>query len=79
MPPWDEHGTEDYLPAPDTVTGRNARIPIHPATISPLLVWALRFVTEFADDILTARAERQRRFDNVRSHARPGGVDDLRV
>jgi len=79
MPPWDEHGTEDYLPAPDTVTGHNARLPIHPATMSPLLVWALRFVTEFATDILTARAERQRLQGNVRPHARPGGVDDLRV
>jgi len=79
MPPWDEHGTEDYLPASDTVTGRNARIAIHPATMSPLLVWALRFVTEFADDILTARAERQRLLAAVQPHARPGGLDDLRA
>lgn len=58
-PPWDEHGLDDYLPAADP-GGENASEPISEATMGPLLVWAMRLVDDFADDILTARAERQR-------------------
>lgn len=40
--------------------GENVAEPITPATMGPLLVWALRFVELFAPDILAAHAERRR-------------------
>lgn len=54
-PPWSREG-DDYLPAPAS-KGENATEPISPATMGPLLVWALRVVEDFADDILNAWAE----------------------
>jgi hypothetical protein len=59
MPPWEADGTRDYLPAEDG-RNENATAPIHPAVMSPLLVWALRFTEDFAPDILGALAEQQR-------------------
>ena len=59
MPPWEADGTRDYLPAEDG-RNENATSPIHPAVMSPLLIWALRFTEEFAADILAALAEQQR-------------------
>ncbi|WP_410628205.1 hypothetical protein [Amycolatopsis sp. cmx-8-4] len=79
MPPWDEHGTDDYLVAPHGATGRNHRVPIHPATMSPLLVWALRFVTDFAPDILTARDEHTRLLANIQPGRSPGENQILRT
>jgi hypothetical protein len=77
-PPWDDDA-EDYLAAPATDSaGDNARIPIHPATMSPLLVWALRFVTDFAADILAALAESRRLRVNIRDQAQPDGTDVVR-
>jgi len=58
-PPWETEGLDDYLPAART-SGENEKEPITPATMGPLLIWALRFVEDFAPDILAARAERQR-------------------
>jgi hypothetical protein len=58
MPPWEADGTRDYLPAEDG-RNENATAPIHPAVMSPLLVWALRFTEDFAADILAALAEQQ--------------------
>lgn len=57
--PWDEFGYDDYLPAADP-GGENATAPISEATMGPLLVWSMRLVEEFADDILAAWAERRR-------------------
>ena len=59
MPPWEADGTRDYLPAEDG-RNENATAPIHPAVMSPLLIWALRFTENFATDILAALAEQQR-------------------
>jgi hypothetical protein len=59
MPPWEADGTRDYLPAEDG-RNENATAPIHPAVMSPLLIWALRFTEDFAPDILAALAEQQR-------------------
>ena len=59
MPPWEAGGIRDYLPAEDG-RNENATAPIHPAVMSPLLVWALRFTEDFAPDILGALAEQQR-------------------
>jgi hypothetical protein len=59
MPPWEADGTtRNYLP-PEDARNENATPPVHPAVMSPLLVWALRFTENFAPDILAALAERQ--------------------
>ena len=42
VPAWDSEGLDDYLPAA-TAAGENATEPISPATMGPLLVWALKF------------------------------------
>ncbi|QHA04630.1 integrase [Streptomyces broussonetiae] len=55
-PPWSREGSDDYLPAA-TALGENATEPITPATMGPLLIWALRMVEDFADDVLAAWAE----------------------
>jgi hypothetical protein len=52
-PPWETHGVQHYLPT-DLSVNENATAPIHPAVMSPLLLWAMRFVQDFADDIITA-------------------------
>ncbi|MFI0424042.1 hypothetical protein [Spongiactinospora sp. 9N601] len=60
-PPWDELGIDDYLPpATSSTGGENATEPVAAQTMGPLLVWAMRMVDDFADDILTAWKERQR-------------------
>ncbi|MGW1816239.1 integrase [Streptomyces sp. NPDC002125] len=58
-PPWVTEGMDDYLPAASPL-GENVTDPIAPATMGPLLVWALRFVEEYADDILAAFEEHRR-------------------
>lgn len=58
-PPWVAEGMDDYLPAA-TPLGANITEPIVPATMGPLLVWAMRFVEEYADDILAAAEEHRR-------------------
>jgi hypothetical protein len=58
MPPWEAEGTRDYLPA-ESGRNENATAPIHPAVMSPLLVWALRFTEDFAPDILAGLAAQQ--------------------
>ncbi|WP_435239160.1 integrase [Streptomyces sp. YPW6] len=57
-PPWIREGQDDYLPAASS-KGENVAEPITPATMGPLLVWALRFVELFAPDILAAHVERR--------------------
>ncbi|WP_406140242.1 hypothetical protein OH828_26750 [Streptomyces anulatus] len=58
-PPWISEGQDDYLPAASS-RGENVTEPITPATMGPLLVWALRFVELFSSDLLAAHAERRR-------------------
>ncbi|GAA2463296.1 integrase [Streptomyces lavendulocolor] len=55
-PPWAD------TPQPDSrgPAGENATEPFDPAVIEPLLAWALRFVEDFRDDILSAAAEMRR-------------------
>ncbi|MEW2248760.1 integrase [Streptomyces sp. NPDC006975] len=63
-PPWDVEGIDDFLPAAEGATGReNATEPLDPQVLGPLLVWAIRFVDDFADDILAAWAEHRRLTD----------------
>ncbi|MEV7480413.1 integrase [Streptomyces halstedii] len=60
-PPWDTEGFDDFLPAADgSAGGENSTEPLDPQVLGPLLVWAIRFVEDFADDILGAWAERGR-------------------
>ena len=53
QPPWEPHGIHDLL-GPPSGSPENKTAPIHPQTMSPLLVGALRFVHDFSDDILRA-------------------------
>ena len=57
QPPWEPHGFEDLLGPANSSTENKTR-PIHPQTMSGLLVGALRFVQDFSDDILQAAQER---------------------
>ncbi|MFD5720920.1 integrase [Streptomyces sp. NPDC127036] len=58
-PPWEKEGVDDYLPAA-TSAGENSTAPITERTMGPILIWAMRMVDDFADDILAAWSERQR-------------------
>ncbi|MEV5921917.1 integrase [Streptomyces pseudogriseolus] len=61
MPPWQQYGIDDYLPAAPAVgRGENSREAIPEATMGPLLIWALRMVDDFAGDILTAQQDARR-------------------
>ncbi|MFJ7037629.1 integrase [Streptomyces rochei] len=63
-PPWDTEGIDDFLPAADGAdSAENSTEPLDPQVMGPLLVWALRFVDDFADDILAAWAEQRRLVD----------------
>jgi hypothetical protein len=77
MPAWETHGVKHYLPV-DTDRNENATPAIHPAVMSPLLIWALRFV-DFADDIIIAWQEHQRLLDRVREHPNPEATIPLRT
>lgn len=81
MPPWDEPGaaTTDFLGAPTGTAGENTTTPVHPAAMSPLLVAALRTVTDFAPDILAAWRDARRLFDRIPSAPKPGGRADIRA
>ncbi|MFI6797599.1 hypothetical protein [Streptosporangium canum] len=69
-PPWDELGADDYLPAVSSSSGgENTTEPLAAETMGPLLVWAMRMVDDFADDILAAWAETQRLKAAGRSNA----------
>lgn len=60
-PPWDSEGIDDFLPAvSDQGGGENSTEPLDPQVIGPLLVWAMRVIEDFADDILAAWAENRR-------------------
>ncbi|WP_327172583.1 integrase [Streptomyces sp. NBC_01336] len=61
QPPWETEGIDDFLPeAESSAQAENSTEPLDPQVLGPLLVWAIRFVDNFADDILAAWAERQR-------------------
>lgn len=60
-PPWDVEGVDDYLPpATSAQGGENLTEELAPETMGPLLVWAIRLVDDYAEDILAAAAERRR-------------------
>jgi hypothetical protein len=76
MPPWEAEGPRDYLPAEDG-RNENATAPVHPAVMSPLLVWALRFTEDFAADILAALAEQQRLRSRIAARHSPDAAARL--
>jgi hypothetical protein len=77
-PPWLTEGMDDYLPAASPV-GENVTEPLTPATMGPLLVWAMRVVENFSPDILAAHRERGRMIEVAEQMAQvPGkGKDTL--
>jgi integrase len=77
MPPWQAESMRDYLPGTATAN-ENGTPPIHPAVMSPLLTWAMRFVDDFADDILAAWQEHQTLTRRIRAHANPAASATLR-
>ncbi|MFD5341202.1 integrase [Streptomyces hawaiiensis] len=69
----------DFLP-PVPAHGENATEPLAPATMGPLLIWALRMVEDFSDDILTAHHIRQTMTDRVaQSRATPAARSAVRT
>lgn len=76
QPPWEQHGMSEYLP-PSYHSGENSTPPIHPTVMSALLIWAIRFVDDFADDIVEAWAERQRLVDCIPTETDPAATSRL--
>ncbi|MCX4789696.1 integrase [Streptomyces sp. NBC_01221] len=66
-PPWDEVGVDDYLPTEKGSGGENTREPLATQTMGPLLVWAMRMVDDFADDILAGWEESRRLTERART------------
>lgn len=55
-PPWENsHIGRTSILGPANWSSENKTTPIHPQTMAGLLVWAMRFVTDFSDDILAAQ------------------------
>lgn len=77
MPPWEAAAMKDYLPTRGG-SNENTTCPIHPAVMSPLLIWALRFV-DWSEDIIAAWAEYQRLTARIQDTANPGGAARLRM
>jgi Phage integrase, N-terminal SAM-like domain len=73
MPPWEAEGLRHYLP-PDEGRSENGTAPVHPAVMSPLLTWALRFTEDFAADILAALAEHERLRSRIAARHNPGAA-----
>lgn len=69
-PPWEAEGLRHYLP-PDEGRSENGTAPVHPAVMSPLLTWALRFTENFAADILAALAEHERLRSRIAARHNP--------
>ncbi|MFD4916616.1 integrase [Streptomyces virginiae] len=61
QPPWEAEGADDFLPElRESRGGENSTEPLDPQVVGPLLIWAIRMVEDFADDILAAWEETQR-------------------
>ncbi|MFE2711947.1 integrase [Streptomyces mirabilis] len=79
-PPWDEFGADDYLPASTYMGGENTTEVLAEETMGPLLVWAMRVVDDFADDILAASAESKRLTHAAKTNTTtPAGLSALRA
>jgi hypothetical protein len=78
-PPWEITSIKDYLPGIVPHSNENSTVPIHPAVMSPLLIWSLRFVDDFAADIIAAWREYQRVCARVRPQRNPQATAALTV
>ena len=76
MPPWEAEGLRHYLP-PDEGRNENGTAPVHPAVMTPLLTWALRFTEDFAADILAALAEHERLRSRISARHNPDATSRL--
>lgn len=57
-PPWEAaKDADDYVPAKSGSSGENSTEPIATQTMGPLLLWAMRIIDDYSDDILAARDE----------------------
>jgi len=77
MPPWENTDLTDYLPGVRAHSNENSTKPIHPAVMSPLLIWSLRFAEDFADDIISAWNEYQRLNANITTAFNPQATPAL--
>nr|WP_237270437.1 integrase [Streptomyces caniscabiei] len=79
QPVWETEDVDDFLPTVDGSTGgENSTEPLDPEVMGPLLIWALRAVEDFADDILAAWSENRRLTRRATSaHATPEGREVL--
>lgn len=77
IPPWedpaaDEEDQIDFLVGPnDRHSSGNKTAPIHPQTMSPLIVAALRFVEIYAPDILAAVSDKVQLQTGIRDRFEP--------
>ena len=78
QPPWEAADYEDATSgwdSPRKSTSENRTRPIHPETMSALLVWSRRFVNDFSSDILRAKQQRADMDANIRQHRRDGDLE----
>lgn len=75
VPPWEKlDNLEDIIGASDW-TPENKTEPIHPATMSPLLIWCQRLVNDFSDDIIEAITRYEALVENI-SKERPANASE---
>ena len=78
QPPWEDADYEDDISgwdSPRESRSENRTRPIHPETMSALLVWSMRFVDDFSSDILRAKKRRAVMDANIRQHQRDGDLE----
>ena len=78
QPPWEVADYEDATSgwdSPRESISENRTRPIHPETMSALLVWSMRFVNDFSSDILRARQRCTDMDANIRQHRRDGDLE----
>ncbi|MFD9503446.1 hypothetical protein [Streptomyces sp. NPDC060035] len=78
QPPWLAVGIRDFYGPGGDSAGENTTLPVHPAVMSPLLVWAIRTVTDLAPDILAAHHEMRRLLANRAEGSVKGGRARIR-
>ena len=77
QPPWEAADHEDDISdwdSPRESVSENRTPPIHPETMSALLVWSMRFVNDFSSDILRARQRRTDMDANIRRRRHDGDL-----
>ena len=77
QPPWEAADHEEDISdwdSPRESVSENRTPPIHPETMSALLVWSMRFVNDFSSDILRARQRRTDMDANIQRRRRDGDL-----